>query len=166
MLYFCFDAETDGLYGEAFAIAAVVMDGHGELIDLFSKKCIAPGVFDEWTRKNCLPYLDDMENCKSRNLLISEFWDFYIKWKDRCISVADVPCPVEANLLRTCVKIDEPDRRFMAPFPLIDVASVLYAKGIDPLIDRLEFSGHNGDKHNPIDDAIASVKCLLKAMSM
>lgn len=165
MLYFSFDAETDGLYGEVFAIAAIVAGDNGEIVDSFLLKCVEPGVSDPWTREYCLPNLADIPSCESRAELRQRFWSFYMRWRDRCVAVADVPCPVEAGLLRACVEEDEENRRFLAPYPLIDVASVLFAHGVDPHIDRFEFSGHEGSKHNPLDDMIASAKCLLKVLN-
>lgn len=164
MKYFCFDAETNGLYGEVFAIAAVVVDEQGTILDQFCLKSEEQNVTDEWTRKNCVPYLADIPECENRDKLRELFWAFYMQYKDCCTIVADVPYPVEAQLLRSCVEKYPEERTFQGPFPLIDVASVLFAHGIDPLVDRLEFAGMKGKRHHPLDDALASVLCLIKAL--
>ena len=165
MKYFSFDVETDGLYGEPFAIAAVVMNEEGRELDRFCEKCVAPGVEDPWTRENCLPYLTEIPDCESRAALRRHFWAFYSRYREECVIVADVPYPVEAGLLRRCVEENLEERKFQGPFPLIDVASVLFAKGIDPLTDRLAFSGWKGKRHHPLDDAAASALCLIKALN-
>ena len=164
MRFFSFDAETDGLYGEPFAVAAVVMDEEGRILDRFCEKCEEPGVRDAWTRENCLPWLADIPKCESRAALRERFWQFYRKHRESCVIVADVPYPVEAGLLRSCVETDPGERRGEGPFPLIDVASVLFARGIDPLADRFEYSGWTGKQHHPMDDAVASCLCLIRAM--
>ncbi len=163
-LFFSVDAETDGLYGEAFAIGAVVTDEKGEIRDSFCEKCSVPEVRDEWTRANCLPYLKDIPECGSREELRRDFWSFYQKYREKSIILADVPYPVEAQLFRKCVEENLSERCFQGPFPLIDVASILYASGYDPLADRMEFAGVTGDRHHPLTDAHASVLCLLKVL--
>ena len=164
MKYFSFDAETDGLYGEAFTIAAAVVDENGAVLDTFCEKCEAPGVSDPWTRENCLPYLADIPSCESRAALREHFWAFYARYRSACVIVADVPRPVEARLLRDCVEAAPKERTFQGPYPLIDVASVLFALGLDPDADRMAYSGWQGKRHHPLDDAVASALCLIKAM--
>ena len=164
MKYFSFDVETDGLYGEPFAIAAVVVDENGRLLDQFCEKCVAPGIADPWTKENCLPYLNEIPDCESRAALRRHFWDFYTRYRAKCVIVADVPYPVEAGLLRVCVEENLKERKFLGPFPLIDVASVLFARGVDPLVDRNAYTGRSGQRHHPLDDAVASALCLIKAM--
>ena len=164
MKYFSLDAETDGLYGEAFAVAAVVTDEDGRVLDRFCEKCEAPGVTDAWTVENCLPHLKDVPKCESRAALREHFWAFYTRYREECVIVTDVPYPVEAELLRRCVEEKPEERKFLGPFPLIDVASVLYARGVDPLTDRMVYSGMTGQRHHPLDDAVASVMCLIRVM--
>ena len=164
MKYFSLDAETDGLYGQAFAVGAAVLDERGNVLDSFCEKCVAPGITDAWTQENCLPYLSDVPDCESRDALRQHFWAFYTKYRKECVIVADVPCPVEAGLLRACVIDDEEERRFQGPYPLIDVASVLFARGVDPDVDRIAYSGWKGKRHHPLDDAVASALCLIRAL--
>ena len=164
MKYFSFDVETDGLYGQAFAIAAAVVDENGQILDRFCEKCIAPGITDAWTKENCLPYLSEIPDCESRAALRQHFWAFYSRYREECVIVADVTYPVEAGLLRACVEDNLEERKFQGPYPLIDVASVLFAHGINPDVNRMDFSDWHGKRHHPLDDAVASVLCLIKAM--
>lgn len=164
MNIFCFDAETDGLYGEAFAIGAVVMNENGEILEVFSEKCLFPGIQSQWVRENCLIHLDDIKDCGSRKQLREDFWAFYMKHRDHCTIMADVSYPVEAGLLRACVKDDPEKREFMGPYPLIDIASLFFANGIDPHTNRMEFIQEQRRPHNPLDDAITSAKCALKLL--
>ena len=158
-MLFSFDAESDGLYGEVFAIAAVVVNEACEVIESFAGKSYAADVRSPWVRDHVLPHIADLPDYPTREALREAFWAFYQAHKHGCTILADVPCPVEAGLLRACVEANLAEREFEAPFPLIDVASVLHAHGVDPLIDRMQFSGHVGRPHHPLDDALASVKC-------
>lgn len=157
-MYFCFDAETDGLYGEAFAIAAVVMDEDGELRASFSGKADVNAVATPWVQEHVLPFIDDLPDYPDRVALREAFWAFWLQYRESCLCLADVHYPVESQLMRQCVEADLSSRQWLGPFPLIDVASVFAAHGFDPLTDRQAFSGFGGRPHHPKDDAIAS--CL------
>lgn len=165
-LYLSIDAESDGLYGEAFAIGAAVLSSKGEVMAAFSGKAEENRVQSAWVRENSLPHLSDLPVYDTRKQLREAFWAFYLQWRERCVILADVPYPVEVGLLRQCVAGDLQGREFLGPFPLIDLASVLYARGLDPLLDRMAFCGVQNRRHHPLDDAIASGLCLIKAMGM
>lgn len=166
MLYFSFDAETDGLYGPVFAIGAVVVDENGQRIDMFSGAAQIELVRNEWVKENCVPQLAHLPAYTDRTALREAFWQFYLKYRGRAEIIADVPVPVEAGLLRACVEDDPENRMFLAPYPLIDVASVLHVAGVDPDVDRREFSGYAGMVHCPVDDAFSSCLALLRALKM
>jgi len=163
-LILTFDAETDGLYGDVFAIGGAVMDADGQVLDTFAGQAESERVTSPWVRENCLPHLSGLPILATRALLQEAFWAFYMRWRERCVVLADVPYPVEAGLLRRCVEKNLPEREWLGPFPLLDLASVLYAKGIDPDINRMEFCGWQGRPHSPLDDAIASGKCFARVM--
>ena len=165
MNIFCFDAETDGLYGEAFAVSAVVMNERGEIIDRFAQKCLMPEIKSEWVKENCLPHLGAIEDCESREMLRENFWNFYMKYRESCLIMADVAYPVEASLMRKCVEDNFSEREFLAPYPLIDISAMFVAHGIDPHTDRTEFACTQGTAHNPFDDAVISARCALKLMA-
>ncbi|MBQ2992056.1 MAG: hypothetical protein IJD60_12345 [Clostridia bacterium] len=166
MLYLSFDAETDGLYGPVFAIGAVVLNEHGERVDAFAGAAQRELVRDPWVKENCLPNLAHLPDYPDRAALREAFWRFYMKYRGRAVIAADVPVPVEAGLLRACVEDDPQNRTFLAPYPLIDVASALFAAGVDPDIDRQAFTGYAGKKHCPLSDAHSSGLALLRALEM
>lgn len=165
MNIFCFDAETDGLYGEAFAIGAVVMNEFGEILDQFAQKCLTPEIKSEWVKENCLPHLTEIEDCESRTMLRANFWNFYMQHRESCLIMADVAYPVEASLMRRCIEDAPGEREFLGPYPLIDISAMFVAHGIDPHTERMEFAGVNGTAHNPLDDAVISARCALKLMA-
>ena len=46
--------------------------------------------------------------------------------------------PVESRLFMKCVMNNESERKYLGPFPMLDLSSLLMAAGYDPLIDRAE----------------------------
>ena len=153
-MYFSFDIESDGLYGEAFAVGAVVADDNGMIVDRFYGIAEAEKVQSEWVKSNCIPYLTDFPVYADRRAMREAFWNFYLKYRKSAYIISDVPVPVEAGFLRQCVMDDPENRTFEAPYPLIDVASVLFAAGLDPDMDRTQFGC--AQAHNPVDDALNS----------
>ena len=159
MYIFCFDVESDGLYGEGFAYGAVVYDGQGVEIDACQLGCLKD-IQNDWVKENCLPHLADLPMADSRRQVRSSFWQFYLKWKEKCHIFADVAYPVDAQFLRLCAQ--ENNGIWDAPFPLLDVASVMFACGEDPLADGAAYTGIAGDAHQPLYDARVSAHKLLR----
>lgn len=159
MYIFSFDVESDGLYGEGFAFGAVVMDQHGQEI-ASAEVCCVEGVHDAWVKENVLPHVADMNQSASREEVRRAFWDFYMTWKDQCRIFADVAYPVDAYFLRQCAQ--ENHGEWDAPYPLLDVASVLLACGVDPLIDGAIYTNSTGDNHHPLFDARVSARKLVR----
>lgn len=118
---------------------------------------------DEWVQAHCLPHLMGLPRVQSRRALPETFWQFYLKWKDRCLILADVVYPVDGSFLAACVRDDEAARRFAGPYPLIDVSSLMLAAGYDPLTDREAFTGLSGQAHDPLHDAAV---CAMKVVRL
>jgi len=166
--FFVFDVESVGLHGDGFSYGYVVVEnapqmkvvGRGELS---SGRVAAKGTSadHEWISANVPP-------CRrvicSATALRDTFWTEWIHWRAQgAVMVADCPWPVEARFLQACVD-DEPARQAEAPYPLIDVASVLLAAGMDPIAsyDRLPAEL---PKHDPVADATQSARLLLAALN-
>ena len=163
MYLFVFDVESDGLYGDGFAVGAVVTDKQGNVIDSV-QACSLQNVTNEWVKENVLPHLNDIPMVDSRRTVRDTFWQFYLKWKDQCHIFSDVAYPVEANFLRQCAL--ENNGEWVAPFPLLDISSVMFACGYDPLTDGESFTGSSGAKHNPLFDASVSAKKLARLIAL
>jgi hypothetical protein len=123
-------------------------------------------VTNPWVIENVLPKLYGLKNVSDRKTMRQLFWDFWIKYRNDSVCVVDCGYPVEAELLRKCVNDDNDERTFLGPYPLFDLATLLFVKGIDPLTDRIAFSGYNGNRHNPLEDALISGYCWIKAFNM
>ncbi|MDD2388096.1 MAG: hypothetical protein PHP52_15080, partial [Bacteroidales bacterium] len=57
---FTFDAETNGLWGKAFAIGALVYDEQGTEIARFVGRLPDTEVTDQWVKDNVLPQITDI----------------------------------------------------------------------------------------------------------
>ena len=73
------DAETNGLWGKAFAIGAVLYE-NGEEIKTFLSRCPINGNVDKWVSENVLPQLEDVKRlgCPipfDRYICFSRNWD-------------------------------------------------------------------------------------------
>ncbi len=167
---FCFDVESDGLYGEGFAVGAVVIDVKtGKLRDEFSGVVEGYDVKDEFVKKHIIKNLRHMKKYPSVESLRREFWQFYMKYRGDeklqnpdIIFLVDNGMPVEARFLRDCVMDDYKNRQFLAPFPAVDLATVLQMKGYENHLNRLAFCEYSGTKHHPLDDAMATGLTFLK----
>lgn len=165
---FSFDAETNGLWGQAFAIGALVYDENGTEIARFVGRLPNEVVTDGWwlsteegetlTRfekvRRAIPVTHDTYY----DLLVS-FATFYLANKKDADIIVHMGYIVEARILR-----DMHDRGFIGdwggPYPLYDVSGNLQAAGEDPTsVDKFaqkhdivvgEFAGGT---HNPLYDA-------------
>lgn len=161
-----FDVESVGLHGNAFAWGAVVVDlVSGGIVDEKIVVCDPtyiggnPGIHEwvhEWIRNNVMTTVT--VNCVSLDVMYAEFAEFY-KLAGAPPLFADCAWPVEARFLMECRKAGFP----IDPYPLLDIAPILWARGIDPTrcFDRLP---SELPAHNPLNDARQSARILLEVL--
>jgi hypothetical protein len=103
-------------------------------------------------------------NCARPAIVRERFWRAWLSWKDHgAMLAADVAWPVEARFLAACVDEDCIMRAWEGPYPLIDVASVRFAAGFDPL--ALDERHENElPQHDPLADARQSARLLVEAL--
>lgn len=163
MKIFSFDAETDGLWGRAFAIGALVYDEAGREIARFVGRLPNTLVADEWVRNNVLPTLEDLPvTHMDHESLVADFAKFYLAHKSDAEIIVHMGVPVESNLLRDMHSqgcIGDWD----GPYPLLDVAGELAQAGEDPTscdkyVAKWRLVVPNfGATHNPLyDSAVAA----------
>lgn len=158
---FSFDAETNGLWGQAFSIAAVVMED-GTEVARFIARCPIDEVVNPWVAENVLPQMaaipETHENYKS---MLSDFMQFYMLHKSDADVIVHMGLPVEARLFidAHAVKIIGD---WDAPYPLIDISA--YPEVRDS-VDGYN-TGHgivvpdfDGGTHNPLYDSYAAALC-------
>jgi len=156
-----FDCESIGLWGETFAVGAVVVDkGTGKVLDKFellNENLLSAAAENKWVNEHVLPHLTDLKRCQSARALRDGFFHFFQKHKQTSEIWVDVGFPVETNFLATVVNDDLENRFWEMPYPLRDVSNF-----IDINIDRITSAGLSGlRKHHPTDDALASATCYL-----
>ena len=142
--FFVFDVEPVGLHGDVFSYGYVVVENAPQM-----------KVVDRGSLRRVIGSATSLRNT---------FWVEWVRWRAQgAVMVADCPWPVEARFLQACID-DEPTRQAEAPYPLIDVASVLLAAGMDPIAsyDRLP---SELPKHDPVADAMQSARLLLAALN-
>lgn len=157
-----FDAETNGLWGQAFAIGAILYNEDGTEADRFIGRCPIEGAVDDWVRDNVLPQVASIpETHRSYEGLLRAFFAWRAPLKVAGVQeLVHMGCPVEAKLYLDAHKlgiIGDWD----GPYPLLDcsaipeigdsVDSYNEKNGISP--DPAEFAGGT---HNPLYDSAAA----------
>ena len=166
-----FDAETNGLWGQAFAIAAVIYED-GKEVSTFLGRCPIEEDVNGWVAENVLPQMEGIpETYGSYSEMLKAFADYYQKEKKGANIIVHMGVPVESQLFRdmhTAGFIGDWD----APYPLIDIAGNLQQAGFDPTsVDTynkdhgLEVPACEGGTHNPLFDSRAAALCYLHLMA-
>ena len=162
---FSFDAETNGLWGQAFAIGALVYDESGAEIARFVGRLPDTEVTDNWVKENVLPKIGDIPvTHDTYEALLVSFAEFYKANKMDADVLVHMGYIVETGLLRdmhTQGVIGDWD----GPYPLLDVSGNLQQAGEDPTsvdsyVKKYELSvgEFEGGTHNPLyDSAVAAV---------
>ena len=148
------DAETDGLYGEFISVGVCVTDAKGKILEEYyiGRDLEQMEITSDWVKENVVPRLGEYKEFATQEDLLNEVWDIWQTNKDATV-VGDVIFPVECRLFEETVKLNPEERTFAAPYPLVDVASMLLAKGIDPNISRSELLGtKESEQHNALTD--------------
>lgn len=154
------DAESDGLYGPFLTVGMLVTDLYGHEIEraYYGIKKKNLHITDAWTRQHVLPLMGDYEGCNGEGELLEKVWVFWMRYEQWAYAVADVAFPVESRLFECCVRRNEKERKGHGPFPLLDMSSLLLAKGIDPLQERAALLKQplSGGQHNALYDVMVS----------
>lgn len=163
---FIVDGETDGLYGEIFAYAAIVADiNTGEIVDSIGIYANNIKIESKFVIDNILPVIVSKGMSISRSItneteLMQTFWRFYNKYREESIVIADFAAPVEARMFYVAVTKNKPIREFKAPYPLHELATMLLLNGLDPDMNRDSFMEDKMYKHNPYVDCIGTLNIL------
>lgn len=157
------DAETNGLWGKAFAIAATLHNQEGEEIKSFIGRCPIKEEVNTWVEENVIPQIQAIEiTHNSYEELLKDFIAFYLENKSDADIIVHMGLPVEAKLF-----IDAHNLGFLgdwdAPYPLYDISAI---KQINTSVD-----GYNATHgiiiddccgtHNPLYDCRAATQAWL-----
>ena len=159
-----FDVESNGLHGQAFAVAAVVVNLDGEVVDQFVGRTKIIGQVDPWVEQNVLPVITDMPiTQRTSKDLRNDFW----RWFERAQQEADYVLvsngyPVEYRFLLKCQEDNLEQRYWQHPFPLLDLMSLMlqtepHGERRTDIIKKL-FDEGRYSRHHPYHDALVSAR--------
>lgn len=165
---FILDAEVDGLYGDIFSIGALVADRETfKIEDSFNvtSRPAMQAVKEPFVLENVIPPIlkdSTMQVIEGgSDILLEQFWAFYLKHKKDCLIIADFGTPVEAKVFYECIKA-RPERTFEGPYPLHELATILLVNNMDPDITRSTFFEDPSLIHSPYWDAMGTLNILKK----
>lgn len=165
---FIIDAETDGLYGSFLSVAVLITDSNYNILreEYYGIKKANLHIQNEWVKTNVVPIMGEYEECADEQELLDKVWDLWIAYKDQVQAIADVVYPVEVRLFQKCVDMHPEERYFQGPYPLLDLSSLLYAKGYDPLVERktLLKEPEIVKQHNALDDVRMTLEIYKELM--
>lgn len=156
------DAESNGLWGQPFAVAAVVYDEVGNEIDRFVGRCPIEEDINSWVAENVIPEMKSIEITHATyGELLDAFFGFAsVYYKNEYITLTHMGHIVEARLLQDAHEmgiIGDWD----APYEWFDCC-LFFGDSVDTyntengiVIDDLA-----GGTHNPLYDCIAAYKAF------
>ncbi|OGL30630.1 hypothetical protein A3D14_03440 [Candidatus Saccharibacteria bacterium RIFCSPHIGHO2_02_FULL_47_12] len=167
----CFDLESNGLHGQAFAVGAVVMDMQGKVHDQFTARMRIHGQVDEWVEKNVLPAISDMPITHATYKdMCTDFWKWFVAaQKNSDYTLVSNGYPVEYRFLLDCQEGDIDTRYWEHPFPLIDVSSLLLGAGLisnsakQDLVAKAT-KDEEFKNHHPLHDAKTAALTAIEAL--
>ena len=169
---FSWDAETNGLWGAAFAIGAVLYED-GVETKKFYARCPIAGNVAPWVQENVLPQMEELPETHNTYCgMIEAFAKFFIENKENADVVFHMGVPVEARVV-----IDMHEFGYIGDwdgaYPWLDIAGNLAQAGFDPTsVDAYNVSHgievpqpEAGGTHNPLYDSRAAALCYLHLMA-
>lgn len=165
---FSWDCETNGLWGKAFAIGAVLYEKGQESLKFYAR-CPIEGQIDPWVKANVIPQMQGMvETHNSYEEMLKAFAKFFLENKANADVIFHMGVPVEARVI-----IDMHDMGFIGDwdgaYPWLDIAGCLKEKGFDCTSVDAYNETHGisvpkpepGGTHNPLYDSRAAALCYM-----
>ncbi len=169
---FSFDVETNGLWGKAFSVGAIVYE-NGVEVKNFYARCPIEEPVNPWVAENVLPQMTEMAvTHESYADMLKAFAKFFMENKADADIIFHMGVPVEARVI-----LDMHELGFIGDwdgaYPWLDVAGNLRQAGFDPTT----VDGYNADHgievptpepggtHNPLYDSRAAALCYMDLMS-
>lgn len=167
----CFDLETNGLHGQAFAIGALVIDMQGKVHDQFTARIRLTSKVDQWVADNVLPAIADMEvTHKNYKEMREAFWTWFVTAQAKSdYTIVSNGYPVEYRFLLDCQDADIEARYWQHPFPLIDLSSLLLGlgqltEGAKKDLANKATKDESLKSHHPLHDAKATALTAIEAL--
>lgn len=170
------DCETNGLYGQIFAIGAIYKDLKTKEEIIYQARVSIEEKINPWVEENVMPNVKDIELLDKtvdddaigmEKLLLKDFKKFYDRIKaiteNELIVIGHMICPVEANLFIKMRKYGLMED-FDGPYPFIDVASMMFMiededpTSVDKYIEKWSLKTPLSlNPHHPLYDAKAAL---------
>jgi len=171
------DVECDGIKNghKPLAIGAVLYDTKTLAVSAtFEGRIANLDGCTEWVEHNVVPAIQCIQQTFSNSQeLLKAFSEWYLKHKDDVVVIAHIPHPVETAMFLEMGRlglIGEGDQ----PYPLIDVASMLYMfsaenpLSVDEYVKKYHLQLDDGvadrGTHHPLYDAYAALAAYLRMM--
>ncbi len=158
-----FDIESNGLHGQAFAVAGVVIDAKGQTTDSFVARIKIDDNVDEWVKDNVMPVIGDIGISHGNyQAMCDAFWRWFVAAQAKSdYVVISNGYPVEYRFMADCQDNDLDKRYWEHPFPILELPSLLIGNQRISEASRLKLittatSGRQLVRHHPMDDAIAT----------
>lgn len=168
MKIFSWDCETNGLWGKAFTIGAVVYED-GQEVKSFYARCPIEGTVDSWVEANVLPQMEEMVKTHATyGEMLKAFAEFFLENKADADVIFHMGVPVEARVI-----IDMHELGLIGDwdgaYPWLDIAGNLKQAGFDCTSVDSYNADHGievpqpepGGTHNPLYDSRAAALCYI-----
>lgn len=157
------DAETNGLWGNPFAVAMVVYSETGVELSRVTFRCPIEGSVNPWVEANVLPEMAEIaETHSSYEEMLQAIGAWWMENKDGATALWHMGHVVESYLFRELVRVGAIGE-WDAPYVPVEVSQVLADNGFRPdSVDTyLEEKGLPkpelvGGTHNPLYDAVVA----------
>ncbi len=159
------DAETNGLWGRPFAIAAVVYSEEGNELERFVARCSIEEEVNPWVASNVLPEMEAIPTThESYEAMLQTFGEWWLANKEGAEALWHMGHVVEAFLFREMHRVGAIGD-WDAPYTPIEVAEMLRNGGYaaDSVDSYLEAKGLpkpqvEGGTHNPLYDCMVAAE--------
>lgn len=172
-LFFVFDVESVGLHGPAFAVGYTVVDLAGNEVTWgrhvwqWARSIdVHVATVDYEDMAWCRAHIPAMPvDCQEPKDLRDKFWAAWERFRERAWMVVDCGWPVEAKFLEECVRDDPVARKWLGPYPLLDIAPIAAALGQDPTEPALR-KPTEFPIHDPLADARQTARLWVEALGI
>lgn len=159
MKIYSLDAETNGLWGQAFSIGVVIYDTNTKNNENWVARCPISEPINSWVAENILPQMESIPvTHDSYESMLQDFISHYMANKENSVVLVHMGLPVEARLF-----LDAHELGYLgdwdAPYPLVDCSAI---PTINTSVDTyntqhgIEVPSFDGGTHNPLYDAYAA----------
>ena len=169
---FSWDVESNGLWGQGFAIGAVIYE-NGIETKSFYARCPIEGDINPWVAENVIPQMAEMPETHEHYVwMVKAFAEFFLENKNGADIIFHMGIPVESRIVH-----DMHAYRFIGDwdgaYPWLDIAGCLKHAGFDCTSVDAYNASHGiegpqpeaGGTHNPLYDSRAAALCYMDLMS-